>query len=158
VPDPLRYRPFRASAWVLYLALALGFCGLVIWGVVGRVLSDRAEGQSRSGASDPASCARELSALYGQVHGELEHQQRVGSPSGTGGWDTLRTSLSSLGARCQLRSGATTPLSKAYARVLAFQRLAESASTQYRQEVAPADAEADRLLRAADPDALQSPP
>jgi hypothetical protein len=146
VPDPLRYRPFRASAWVLYLALALGFCGLVIWGVVGRV------------ASDPASCARELSALYGQVHGELEHQQRVGSPSGTGGWDTLRTSLSSLGARCQLRSGATTPLSKAYARVLAFQRLAESASTQYRQEVAPADAEADRLLRAADPDALQSPP
>ena len=158
MPDPLRYRPFRASAWVLYLALALGFCGLVIWGVVSRVLRDRAEGQSSSGASDPASCVRELTALYGQVHEELEHQRHAASPAGTGSWDTLRTRLASLGARCQLRSGAATPLSKAYARVLSFQRLAESASIQYRQEVAPADAEAEALLRAATPEALQSPP
>lgn len=149
MPHPLRYRPFRASAWALYLALALSFCGLVIWGVVGRVLADRQEALKVAGATDPTGCGRELAALYAQVHDELDRQRRTGATGDGRGWNGLRLELAALGKRCQLQGASGTPLGKAYARVVAFQRQAESASIQYRQEVGPADAEAAQLLQAA---------
>ena len=65
------------------------------------------------------------------------------SAPGAIGW------LTGLGARCHLAKSDASPLGRAYVKVVALQRLAESAAVQYRHEVAATDEDAQRLLREA---------
>ena len=146
--SPLRYRPIRTALWGVFLFLALGFVGLVVFSVLRSVLSEQKLAQSEAGgASDPATCAQDLARLYADVHTELDAQRAAGSSDRD--WAPLRARLLALGARCPVKSGAADPLSRAYARVVELQRLAESAATQYRHEVGPTDAEALKQLQAA---------
>jgi len=153
VANPPRYRPFRALAWGIFLTVALGFVALIVIAVVKGVMAERA--QALSFAEEPrsaADCARGLASVYVSVHQELD-TQRSGTASedeaAAARWSAIRARLTALRAKCPIQSGSSDPLSRAYQQVQALQRLAESAATQYRQEVGPTDLEARRLLGAA---------
>lgn len=151
MPSPLRYRPFRASTWGVYLVLAFGFVGLVVYAVAHGVLTEQQRAVAQAGSADPKDCAAELEKAYGDIHAELDAarlRSTAVADAGADGWPELRARLTALGARCGLQGGAT-PLALAYARVVRFQRLAESAAVQYQHEVGPADLEAWKLVQAA---------
>lgn len=150
VASPARYRPIRTVAWGVYLFCALGFIGLVVIAVVRGVMSERAVPMAAPGeGSDPRTCARELADVYREVHRRLDLQRtEVGQDdaAANAAWAPLRGKLNGIGVRCSLREGGKDALARAYQKVLALQRLAESAAVQYRHEVGPTDLEARRLL------------
>ena len=139
-------------AWGVFLTMALGFVGLIVIAVVKGVMAERAMAQaSGEEPRSAADCARGLAGVYVDVHQELD-QQRSGAPSDDAAaaarWASIRARLTAIRAKCPIQSSGSDPLSRAYHQVQALQRLAESAATQYSQEVGPTDLEARRLLGA----------
>jgi len=152
VSKPLRYRPIRGALWVIFLCLALGFVGLVVVAVVRGVMAEDqlAVLDEPQAPSNPTECAMNLGELYRSIHLELDRQRAAPAQddaAGAAGWAPLRARLDALGVRCDLvRGRRTDPLGRAYKKVVALQRLTESAAVQYRHQVGPADLEARQLL------------
>lgn len=146
---PARYRTIRTVSWGIYLFLALGFIALVVVAVWTGVMREvRAPEVVAAGSADPKVCASELVQVYREVHVRLDAQRAAADEDdaqASAAWAPLRTRLNALGVRCHLQEG-TDVLSRAFQKVRALQRLAESAAVQYRHEVGPTDLEARKLL------------
>ena len=147
--SPKRYRPLRTALWALYLTVLAVVITLVSTSLIGALISERKLAGDTSGASDPASCAAELGKVYLAVHRQLDLDRAQAGEDETQSaraWAPIRARLGALGERCHLRAKPSDVLARAFQRVVALQRLSESAAIQYRHEVGPTDLEARALL------------
>jgi hypothetical protein len=149
VASSKRYRPVRTALWALYLTAVAAVIAMVSVSLIGAIISERKLAGASSGATDRASCAAELGNIYREIHTQLDTDRA--RPEGDegqsySGWAPIRARLAALGERCRLRATPADPLSRAYQRVVALQRLSESAAIQYSHEVGPTDLEARALL------------
>lgn len=78
-PKDLRFRPFRAAAWAVYLVVSVGFSSLIIYSVFRSVLNmtpDAPRGGAQVLAED--ACAREVRALFLELEGRRQQLAQGG--------------------------------------------------------------------------------
>jgi hypothetical protein len=151
--DP-RLRPFRAAAWAVYLLVAVGFSGLIVFSVFRSVLAMTPERPSASGPLLPVGdCVLELRALVDRLDAQRQDFSRPPATDADqrflafrGAWLGDKRALE---ARCGPGAPGREPLGRAFDDLERLLELSATSSVQFAGGVGPTfDALRERLEQA----------
>ncbi|MDP3232638.1 MAG: hypothetical protein Q8N26_07665 [Myxococcales bacterium] len=141
-PTQAQLRPFRGAAWALYLVVAVGFSGLVIYSVTKSVFQMSPNRPAPATAKSVEVCVAGLTSLFDSLEAERQKLTAPRASEADRRWLTFRTGwmvrLRELEAECALEESERSELRVAFAGLHKVMDLSTVEATQVAGQLGPA--------------------